>query len=196
MKKILIATGNQGKLKEYKEFFTDIDVEFVSLDELGIASDSPETGNTLEENARQKAEYYGKKAEMITLADDTGFFVKAMNGEPGIHASRYGSTPEERREKILSRLKTTPKDERQAYFKLVIALYEPKTGEVHFFTGQVDGFVAQEVKDGGNGFDYDLLFYYPPSNKIFSEMTSEEKGEVSHRGKAFRKLKTYLNTNK
>lgn len=192
--KVLVATRNKGKIQEYKEFFEELPIEFVSLDDVGITDESPEDGDTLEANARQKVEFYGKKANIMTIADDTGFFVYALDEKPGVHAKRFGDTPEERRAKILQMLEEVDpeKENRGAYFKLVIALYNPKNEQVVFFDGRIDGHVAESVVEGGHGFDYDLIFYYPPARKTFSQMSSIEKGEVSHRGKAFRKLKNYL----
>lgn len=191
--KILVATGNPGKIKEYREFFSELDITFLSLEDININRECAENGETLEENSFQKASFYGDLSQEVTIADDTGLFVKALDGRPGVRSARYGSTDEERMEKLLGELKGIRYNNRNATFKLVITLYFPKEKKYKQFTGEIEGKIVKEKRKlAQRGFGYDPIFYVENKGKTFGEMFGEEKNKISHRGIAFRKLKNYL----
>ena len=191
--KILVATKNPGKLTEYRRFFESLPIEFVSLEDVGITEEAPEDGETLQENAIQKVEFYGEKSGLMTVADDTGFFVDGLNGAPGVHAKRFGKTDEERIAKVLDGLKDVPKEQRTAYFETAAALFDPETKQSQLFEGRVDGLIPEEMMgEIPHGHTYDPIFYHAEKDMSFAQMTTDQKGEVSHRGIAFRKLKKHL----
>ncbi|MBU1119080.1 RdgB/HAM1 family non-canonical purine NTP pyrophosphatase [Patescibacteria group bacterium] len=191
--KILVATGNPGKVKEYQEFFSELPVEFVSLNDVGITEECEETGDTLKENSLQKAQFYGDLSGLPAVADDAGLFVDVLEGRPGVYSSRYANSDEERMEKLLQELEKIPYNERGADFRLVTTLYYPDTKEHVSFEGKIRGIIAEEKKQlAQKGFGYDPIFYVPEEEKTFAEMMGEEKNAISHRGIAFRKLKKYL----
>ncbi|PIE90709.1 MAG: non-canonical purine NTP pyrophosphatase, RdgB/HAM1 family [Acidobacteria bacterium] len=186
-KEILLASGNQGKLREMKEIASTYHYRIVSLKELGLKGDAPETGQTFLENARQKAEYYFKKTGLPVIADDSGLEVDALNGAPGIHSARYGglNTEEERRAWLLHQLTDVPDPQRRARFRSV-AVYMDQHGCIHA-SGTAEGFILRQEK-GSGGFGYDPVFSTSLSGPTYAEITQEEKNRTSHRGQAFRKL--------
>ena len=148
-----------------------------------------ETGNTFTENAILKAKAYGDKFQLLTLADDSGLCIDALDGRPGIFSNRYASTTEERNQKILAELNGV--SNRQAHYTCVIALYDPTTKLLHTEEGQVEGYIT-ETTQGNGGFGYDPIFFCPELNKTFGEATAEEKNSVSHRARALEKLKQFI----
>jgi XTP/dITP diphosphohydrolase len=189
--KILCATGNPGKLREFRlagELF-GVDVE--ALPDLKSIAAPEETGATFEENARLKAEYYSRFTTDLLFADDSGLEVDALGGEPGVYSARYAgehATDEENNRLVLERLSDNP--HRTARFVCVIALAQG--GEtVATFRGEVEGELLKGVR-GPAGFGYDPLFYYPPFGCSFGEVDGEKKFGVSHRGNAVRAMLSYL----
>lgn len=189
--KIVFATNNSNKLSEIKALVPNT-IEIVSLKEIGCFDELPETQDTLEGNALQKAEYVLNNYNTACFSDDTGLLVDALNGEPGVYSARYAgpdNSSEKNMDKLLKNLEG--KENRSASFETVIALL--LNGEKHIFKGRVDGEIATEKK-GKDGFGYDPIFIPENGRLTFSEMSSAAKGEISHRGRAVRKLISFLTT--
>ena len=165
-------------------------IELKSLEEIGCRRDIPETGNTLEANARIKAEFVRRHYAMDVFADDTGLEVEALAGAPGVYSARYAGEPADSKanlELLLENLKD--KTNRNARFRTVIALFID--GSYHEFEGTVKGTIL-ETPRGEQGFGYDPVFNPDGSNRSFAEFSMAEKNEISHRGRAFRKLQSFL----
>ncbi|ABR32544.1 XTP/dITP diphosphatase [Clostridium beijerinckii] len=200
MKKLILASNNKKKIKEMKEILKEIDIEVRSLEDERIDIDVVEDGKTFEENAKKKAkEIYEyllerKDSNFIVLADDSGLEVNYLNGEPGIYSARYAGehgNDSKNNEKLLNKLKGVLKSNRGAKFICQLAMFTDK-GEYFKVTGEVEGYIIEELH-GDGGFGYDPLFFYEPLDKTFAELTSEEKNEISHRGKALKELKKVIN---
>ncbi|MBU1167828.1 RdgB/HAM1 family non-canonical purine NTP pyrophosphatase [Patescibacteria group bacterium] len=190
---ILVATTNPGKVKEYRHFFKDLSVTFLSLKDAGIDQEFEETGQTLAENSLGKASFYGDLSGEMTVADDTGLFVKALSEKPGVKSARYAKTDSLRMKKVLENLQNVPYNEREADFKVVISLYYSKTKFHKSFEGEIKGMIVDEERQVvQRGFGYDPIFYVPKAGKTFAEMTGPEKNALSHRGIAFKKLSHFL----
>lgn len=199
--KIVFATNNQHKLQEIRDILGS-EFEIVSLKDIGCNVDIPETGNTLEENAMQKAQYVYDHYNLSCFADDTGLEVEALNGEPGVHSARYAEGTDHDSEanmaKLLSNLEG--KDNRKARFRTVIALIQKQDvcpcgctsiKKVNRFEGIVDGSIATE-KHGTAGFGYDPIFVPEGYDKSFAELGESIKNSISHRARAVAKLAEYL----
>ena len=184
MKKLLIATHNLGKLKELTSLLEGVPFELVSLRDVGIEHDVNETGATLEENATLKAETYARLSGLLTLADDSGLEVEALDGGPGVHSARYageGATDGDRVALLLKNLmdKSQPWSAR---FLCVVAIARPNE-RVQLYSGECVGEIIAEAC-GDNGFGYDPVFLIPQKGKTMAELTSEDKDGLSHRGAA------------
>lgn len=190
MRKLLIATTNQGKFKEMQEFFHTQPFELVSLTDLNITDSPEEPYDTVELNAYAKAKFYGEKSGLLTLADDGGLYIEALGGWPGVLAARVASTDEERQSAVLEKMKD--QQNRKAVVKGAWVVYEPTEKTFFTATGEVDIEIASEPAQGTQGFGYDPIFFYPPLKKTFSEMSTGEKNAVSHRGKGLVKLEYFL----
>ncbi len=188
--KIVFATNNKHKLEEIKDILGK-DFEIVSLAEIGCHEDIPETGLTLEENARQKSTYIVEHYNHDCFADDTGLEVDALNGEPGVHSARYAEGTDHDSEanmrKLLSKMSNVK--DRTARFRTVISLII--NGVEHQFEGRVEGRIATE-KHGKEGFGYDPIFIPEGYDKSFAELGEEVKNQISHRARAVKKLAEYL----
>jgi len=197
MPELLIATNNKGKVREYEELLRDIPFELITPAQAGIKLEVEETGSTFEENARLKAVAFAKASGLLTLADDSGLEVDALNGEPGIRSSRYageGATDSDRVNYLLAKLKDVPWEKRTARFRCVIAIAHPD-GEVEYCYGKCDGVITFEPK-GDEGFGYDPIFYFPELNKTMAELSIEIKNNISHRARAAREaLKVLMGNN-
>ncbi len=183
--RLLIATHNRGKLREFAHIFADLPVTLLSLDDAGITWDVFETGATFEANARLKAEAYCAATGMPTLAEDSGLEVRALNGEPGVFSARYGGpglTDNQRYEKLLERMRGVPAGRRHAQFRSVIALAAPGQS-VRTAEGVCSGEIAFAPR-GDGGFGYDPVFFMPEFGRTMAELTMEEKNRVSHRARA------------
>lgn len=194
--KIVFATNNKNKLSEIREILGSR-VEVLSLQDINCNVDIPETGNTLEENALQKAQYIFDNYGYDCFADDTGLEVDALNGEPGIYSARYaggeGHDSEANMAKLLDKLGSN--DNRKAHFRTVIALIRKNDNpQVTLFEGIVYGNIIKE-KRGGEGFGYDPIFEPEGYNNTFAELGHEIKNTISHRAKAVKKLSDYLLNN-
>jgi len=189
--KIWCASGNAGKLREFRLAGQLLSVDVEPLPGLKSIIAPEETGTTFEENACLKAAYYSRSAPGFLFADDSGLAVDALSGEPGVYSARYAgerATDEDNNRLVLERLADNPN--RTARFICVIAL--AKNGEiVKTFRGEVEGQLLQEAR-GPGGFGYDPLFFYPPFGCSFGEVNDEKKFGVSHRGNAVRAMLEYL----
>ncbi len=193
MKKLIFATGNEGKMKEIREILSDLDYEIMSLKEAGIDLDIVEDGETFEENATIKAKAVMEAAGCVVLADDSGLEVDYLNKEPGIYSARYMGEKTSYRIKnqiIIDRLDGVPDEKRTARFVCVVAAAFPD-GTVKTARGTIEGRIAYEPA-GTNGFGYDPIFYLPDRKMTTAEISPEEKNAISHRGEALRKIKEYL----
>lgn len=187
-KKLVFATGNQGKVNEFRQMLGD-EYEIYSIKELGIDVDIVEDGKTFEENAVIKAKTVMEATGEMVLADDSGFEVDCLNKEPGIYSARYmgEETPYSvKNAELIRRCEGVPEEKRDARFVCVIACAYPD-GTVDTATGVIEGKIAHEPK-GENGFGYDPIFFLPERGCTTGELPPEEKNEISHRGIAIRKM--------
>ncbi len=184
---LVIATKNSGKLIEIAALLKNYPVRLKSLSEFGPIPPVEEDGASFDDNAYKKAAFTSRVLGLSALADDSGLVVPALGGGPGIHSARYGGdslTDAHRCDLLLQNLKG--KTDRQASFSCVISIATP-TGAALTYEGRCEGLIAESAS-GTNGFGYDPIFYYPPLNKTFAEMTPREKSQISHRGKALKQL--------
>ena len=193
--KIVFATNNKNKLREIREILGS-DFEIVSLSEIGCHEDIPETGDTLEENALQKAQFVCDKYHIGCFADDTGLEVEALDGQPGVRSARYAEGTDHDSEANMAKLLANLKDKsnRNARFRTIIVLLQPNAQPI-YFEGRVDGQIATE-KHGTEGFGYDPIFVPEGYDKSFAELGEEIKNTISHRARAVVKLSEYLKENK
>lgn len=183
--KLLVATGNPGKLIEFAGLLAGAPFELVSLADVGIEEEVPETGETFEENAALKATGYAAMSGVITLADDSGLEVEALGGDPGVRSARYGgegASESQRMALLLQNLENVSASERQARFRCVIALARPDQAP-EFFYGECCGRITESPR-GRHGFGYDPVFLLPEFGRTMAELNVEEKARVSHRGMA------------
>jgi len=189
----VVATSNRDKVREIRQFLDGIPFELITLDEWPDLIAPEETGRTFEENARAKALYYAKGTGELTVAEDSGIEIDALDGAPGVESARYGGvnlTYPQKFAVIYDALRATRATESPARFVCALAL--AKDGRVMFETrGTVEGRVAPEPK-GAGGFGYDPIFLYPPYGRTLGEATADQKSAVSHRGEAFRALRRFL----
>jgi XTP/dITP diphosphohydrolase len=183
--KLLLATNNNAKVREYKALLADLPCRLVTLADEGIDLVVEEVGESLEENARLKATLLAARSRLITLADDSGLWVDALGGEPGRLSARYAgenATDRDRVGYLLKKLEGVPREKRTARFKCVIALATPE-GRVELCKGECEGLITFQP-EGERGFGYDPIFYLPELRKTMAELTLEEKNKVSHRARA------------
>jgi len=191
--KLLIASNNLHKIKEISEILAPLNIKILSLKDFPEFPDVEETGSTLEENSLLKAKEIYEKFKISTWADDTGLFVDALNGEPGVYSARYSgenATYASNCEKLLLNLKDINGKDRTATFTSVLCLYFNET-EHYFFKGNVEGRIIKQAK-GSNGFGYDPLFIPKGFAKTYAEMDDVKKNELSHRALALKKFKKFL----
>lgn len=185
---LVVATRNQGKTAEIKDLLKDFDVTIKNLDDFGPIPEVEEDGDTFDENAYKKASFAARVLGLPALADDSGLLVEALGGLPGIHSARYGgqnATDEQRCARLLEAMQG--QTNRRAAFECVISIAVP-AGPALTYEARCEGLIAEQPA-GSNGFGYDPVFYYPPLNKTFAELTLQEKSRVSHRGKALAEVK-------
>jgi len=190
---LVLATNNEDKIREIKNLLDDLPVTILTRDDFLEFPDVEETGSTLEENAVLKAKAISEYCDLPALADDSGLEVDALDGAPGVYSSRYagdGCTYRDNNEKLLHAMQDIPRDDRTARFHCVIAIAWDAES-VQTVEGTAEGFIAKDIA-GREGFGYDPVFYYPPEKKRFSEMTLEEKNQVSHRGLALQNARTLI----
>lgn len=190
---LIFASNNINKLKQVK-LLLDTDRVILPKDADVMDFDVVEDGKDLRENAYKKAkELYDIKKTMV-FSDDTGLFVNALDGRPGIYSHRYAgdkATDKDNRDKLLKELKN--KDDMTAYFKTVVCFIDNK-GDVYYFEGRLDGFISKE-EHGDDGFGYDKIFYVKDYDKTLAEMDIDFKNQISHRGKAIKNFKEFLEKN-
>ena len=191
--KLLLATTNKGKLKEFRSLLSGIPYEILTPAACGINAEVKEDGETYEQNALLKATSMAALSCLLTLADDSGLEVEALGGGPGIKSARYAGenkTDADRIAFLLAKLKAAPDNRRNAQFRCVIALAAP-AGKVELFSGACQGLIADKPR-GTNGHGYDPIFYIPELKKTMAELTMAEKNQFSHRARAAEKAKTFL----
>ena len=188
--KVFLATKNKGKIKDFEKLTEGMDLEVVTiLDGMDIP-DVVEDGDTFEENSAKKALEIAKYTGIVTVSDDSGLCVDYLNGAPGVYSARYSgenATDESNMDKLLEDLKDVKKEDRKAHFVSVVTIAYPN-GENQSFRGEVEGEILFE-RQGNNGFGYNPIFYSKELGKSFGMATMDERVSVSHRGRAFRKLK-------
>jgi XTP/dITP diphosphohydrolase len=192
MMKLLLATRNKDKVIEIKEILKDLEVEIISASQFPDMPDVIEDKDTIKGNSIKKATECAEYSNLLTIADDTGLFVDALNGKPGVYAARFAGEDcsyKDNRVKMLKEMKNVPK--RKAQFRTVCALVSPD-GLIATTEGIVEGKITEE-EFGNNGFGYDAIFKADETGKTFGEMTLIEKEKISHRSRAFNKMIPILN---
>lgn len=191
MPKLLLASLNPGKIREFRELLSGVPAELVTPFDLGIDLDVQETGETYAENAERKARAFAIRSGLLTLGDDSGLEVEALDGAPGIYSHRFapqpGATDADRRAYLIQRLQGKPRPWR-ALFRCLVALAEPgdganSVGATWFAEGICRGEIIAEER-GENGFGYDPVFLLPEAGRTMAELSEEEKNRVSHRARA------------
>jgi XTP/dITP diphosphohydrolase len=190
--KILIATGNAHKLSEIRDILSDSGVELLGANDLGLSLEVEENGSTFAENAALKARAFFDAARLPVLADDSGLEVPALNNAPGVYSARYaGEHANYARNNayLLEQMRGLTGEERKARFVCTVCF---KTEEKEwFFTGITEGYILDRLQ-GEQGFGYDPLFYVPELGRTYAQLSSDEKNRISHRGKALKKFKIFL----
>ena len=194
MKQVVIATKNKGKAKDFEALFQPLGFEVVTMFDVAPDMEIEETGTTFEENAVLKAETLAKALNMIVIADDSGLVVDALDGAPGVYSARYAGDHDDEANivKVLENLAGVPEEKRTARFMCALAIAGPEMDTTTVF-GTCEGIILEE-KRGTNGFGYDPIFFVPEQGRAMAELTPEEKGAISHRGNAIRKLAAALPT--
>lgn len=197
MIKTLIATKNKGKIKEINKILRNskLKLKLYSLSDMKITDICDEDEETFHENANQKSIFYSRLIKnTLCVGDDSGLVVESLKGEPGVHSARYAgndSDDEKNKKKLLKELEN--KNNRKAKFVTVLSI--SKNGKlIKSFQGEVEGIILRERR-GNNGFGYDPLFFYPPLNKTFAELTTDQKNKISHRAIALKKMRDYIQNN-
>jgi XTP/dITP diphosphohydrolase len=190
---LLLATQNPGKLAEMRQLVAGLPYRVLGPRDLGIHDAPEETGTTFLQNAILKARWYGARTGLLAVADDSGLSVDALGGAPGLYSARFGgetATDDDRNRLLLEKLAGVPAERRGAHFTSAVAAVR---GDVVVFEAveTVEGLIAENVS-GPNGFGYDPLFFYPPFGTTFGQASREQKDCVSHRGKAFARLREFL----
>jgi len=191
--RLVVATGNRGKLEEIAQILSRFPFDIVSMSEAGVTGDIEETGGTFEENALIKARHVWNVTGGIVLADDSGLEVDCLGGAPGVYSARYageGASDEDRNRKLLEALEGVPADRRAARFVCAAAVIFPDGSEL-VARGTCEGLIAFKP-EGSNGFGYDPLFYVPAFGMTIAQLDDETKNSISHRGNALRKLANML----
>jgi len=189
---LLIATKNSAKISDYQQILEKFGIETVTLKDLNILGDVEETGKTLEENAILKVSYFSKLAKMPTIADDTGFEIDALGGEPGVHARRwpgYEATDEELIQMATSRLQGVPKEKRTAKMTNIIALATASGAIVSTSAGHIEGFIPEKISEKRiPHFPYRSILFIPKFNKFFVDLTEKEFNGLNFRYRAVEKI--------
>lgn len=192
--KLVVATHNKGKVKEFAEMMQDMNIAWLGLDDVGVTEDVPETGETFRENAVMKAVAYARTIGLLTLADDSGLEIDALGGAPGVFSARYGGAAlshAQRYQLVLQQLADVPAPARTARFRCVIVVADGYGRILAEAEGVCEGLIAQSPA-GSGGFGYDPVFFLPELGKTMAQLSSAEKHQVSHRGRAMRQLEPLL----
>ncbi len=190
---LMVATTNKGKLKEIRRLLSDTGILIKGLDEISGLPEIVEDGDTFEANAQKKALTVARHCGCLTLADDSGLVVEALQGEPGVYSARYAgpeASDSDNNQKLLAAMTGLPLGQREAAFHCAMALCEP-SGACRVFHGLLQGLILEEAR-GSGGFGYDPLFLVPEYGKSLAELPLEIKNRISHRGKALRQTLAYL----
>ncbi|MCH4827825.1 MAG: XTP/dITP diphosphatase [Planococcus sp. (in: firmicutes)] len=190
MKRIVIATQNKGKAKDFEALLAPLGYEVLTLLDVAQDMDVEETGVTFEENAILKAEAVSKELNIPVISDDSGLEIDALNGEPGVYSARYAGGEKSDNaniDKVLEKLASVAENERTARFRCVLAVAAPGQ-QTQTFSGSCEGRIL-DTRQGENGFGYDPIFYVPNLEKAMAELLPHEKAAISHRGNALRELK-------
>lgn len=193
MKTLLIATKNPGKIKEFEAMFKKYGIIIQSLLDVDQSIDVEETGVTFKENAKLKAEQVANHFQAVTIADDSGLIVDALDGKPGVYSARYAGedkNDQANTEKVIEELQGVPYSERTARFCTVLAIAKPGK-PTEYVEGYCEGFIT-ESPQGSQGFGYDPIFYLPDYDKTMAQISREEKNKMSHRAQAMKQLEQYL----
>ena len=185
-RRLLVATHNKGKVREYADILGDMGVAWLTLDEAGVASDVAETEDTFRGNAVLKATAYAQQTGLLTLADDSGLEVDALDGRPGVLSARYGGpglSAVDRYQRLLGELRDVPAEKRTARFHCVAALAAPDGALLATADGVCEGVIALGPS-GDGGFGYDPVFYLPQYGQTMAQLDAIEKNRISHRGRA------------
>ncbi len=191
--RLVLATSNQGKFREIKNYLADLPVDILSLDALSATEEVEEEGKTFLENARLKSLAWSRKSDDLILTEDSGLEVDHLGGKPGIFSARFSAprpTDEKNIRKVLRLMAGVPWNQRRARFVSCLVLAQ-KGKILKEARGEVRGFIAFQKK-GNQGFGYDPIFYYPRWRKNFGELDPQEKNKVSHRGRSLKKMKAFL----
>jgi XTP/dITP diphosphohydrolase len=193
MRKLLIGTHNAGKTREIVAYLAGTPFEVISLKALPNITPVDETGATLEENAILKARSYAALSGWLTLADDTGLEVAALNGAPGVYSARFAgeNCTYDNNRLLISKLNGVPEAKRAARFRTVMALFDPDNQKTELAEGFLDGLITETMR-GQNGFGYDPVFFIPALNRTLAELSIDEKNALSHRAQALQKAKSLL----
>ncbi len=188
MKQVVIATKNKGKAKDFEALFAPLGFEVVTMFEVAPNMEIEETGSTFEENAVLKAETLSRELNTIVIADDSGLAIDALDGAPGVYSARYAGDHDDEANivKVLENMQGVPDEKRTARFCCALAIAGPNMDTTTVF-GTCEGVILHE-KRGANGFGYDPIFFVPELGRAMAELSPEEKGAISHRGNAIRKL--------
>jgi len=184
---LVLATRNKGKTEEIRALLSGSPVQLKNLDDFGPIPEVVEDGETFDDNAYKKASFTARVLGFPAIADDSGLVVEALNGEPGVYSARYAGEDADdaaNNAKLLDQMAGV--EDRRAAFQCVLSIAMP-TGQALTYEGRCDGVIAQ-APSGDGGFGYDPLFYCPDKGKTFAELTLEEKGEISHRGRALKEV--------
>ena len=192
-RRLLIATTNRDKVREIRSLLEGSPVDLITLSEIAPSAEPEETGNTFEDNARLKARYYAKHSGMLTVAEDSGLVIDALEGEPGVKSAgflRPDASYPERFATIFERLARHPERPRTARFVCALSVVD---GDAIAFesSGTVEGVIA-ETPAGGRGFGYDPIFFYPPYRATLAEVSDDDNLAVAPRGQAFRALARWI----
>jgi len=182
---LLVASENPGKVAEIRELLAAVPLQLISLADLPSPPHLTEPYDTFAGNARHKAMVAAHASGYLTVADDSGLVVPALDGAPGIRSSRVAGSDPERIRWLLGKMTALARDQRAAHFICTIALADRQRGVLGTWQGRVDGLIIPQPQ-GDDGFGYDPIFLYPPTQQTFAQMTAQEKNEVSHRGQALR----------
>jgi XTP/dITP diphosphohydrolase len=188
-KRIIVASGNEGKIREIREILGSLGLAVVSMKDAGFTSQAEETGTTFEENALMKARGLAEKTDDLVLADDSGLEIDYLGKEPGIYSARYmgrDTSYDVKNQNLIDRLQGVPEEKRTARFVCAVAVILPDKREL-VTRGVMEGRIGHEII-GENGFGYDPIFYLPEYGMTSAQIPPEEKNRISHRGKALKQM--------
>lgn len=193
MRRVVLATGNRGKIREFRVLTGDLPIELVIAKEIGFSAEIEENGHSFAENAIRKAAAIADFSAAWTIADDSGIVIPYLDGEPGIYSARYAgeqATDAENNQKLLTKMQFAEEEKREAFFVAEIALIRPGF-PAETFHGETKGILLRSPQ-GSNGFGYDPLFFVPEYQLTFAQLPMSVKNEISHRGRAMALLKQRL----